>query len=106
MMKRLLIAVMLMSVVLTTIFSSGCVMRDGWRVTNEGLLEYRSNPECDYQLKTLETTGNHTLHEVVFTSRGKQIAGLLRTPRAGTCKVSVQFGLRKYRNRPAQSGLY
>jgi len=80
MMKRLLIAVMLMSVVLTTIFSSGCVTRDGWRVTNEGRLEYRSNPECDYQWKTLETTGNHTLHEVVFTSSGKQIAGLLRIP--------------------------
>ncbi len=79
-MKRLLIAVMLMSMVLATIFSSGCVTRDGWRVTNEGLLEYRGNPECDYQLKTLETTGNHTLHEVVFMSRGKQIAGLLRTP--------------------------
>lgn len=80
MMKRLLIAVMLMSMVLATIFSSGCVTRDGWRVTNEGLLEYRGNPECDYQLKTLETTGNHTLHEVVFMSRGKQIAGLLRIP--------------------------
>ncbi|KAF5435984.1 hypothetical protein C5S35_09735 [Candidatus Methanophagaceae archaeon] len=80
MMKRLLIAVMLMSMVLATIFSSGCVTRDGWRVTNEGLLEYRGNPECDYQLNTLETTGNHTLHEVVFMSRGKQIAGLLRTP--------------------------
>lgn len=80
MMKRLLIAVMLMSTVLATIFSSGCVTRDGWRVTNEGLLEYRGNPECDYQLKTLETTGNHTLHEVVFMSRGKQIAGLLRIP--------------------------
>ena len=80
MMKRLLIAVMLMSMVLATIFSSGCVTRDGWRVTNEGVLEYRGNPECDYQLKTLETTGNHTLHEVVFMSRGKQIAGLLRIP--------------------------
>ncbi|MEA3488696.1 MAG: acetylxylan esterase [Euryarchaeota archaeon] len=79
MMKRLLIAVMLMSVVLTAIFSSGCVTRDGWRVTNEGLLEY-GNPECNYQLKTLETMGNHTLHEVVFTSRDKQIAGLLRIP--------------------------
>jgi dienelactone hydrolase len=51
-----------------------------WRVTPEGVLEY---PKCtpDYQLTILETTDNHTLYEVAFTSRGAQIAGLMRVPK-------------------------
>ncbi|MDI6884802.1 MAG: hypothetical protein QMD22_00340 [archaeon] len=50
-----------------------------WRVTDEGLLEY---PPCtpDYETTPLETTDEYTLNEVRFTSRGMQIAGLLRMP--------------------------
>ncbi|MFZ2071801.1 MAG: acetylxylan esterase [Halobacteriota archaeon] len=80
MMKRLLVVVVLMLV--TTIFSSGCVTKPDWSVSNEGLLEYHNRVECNYQLKTVESAGNYTLYEVVFTNRGKQIAGLLRLPRS------------------------
>lgn len=52
-----------------------------WHVTNEGLLEYPpSTPE--YQLTPLETTADYALYEVGFTSRGTQMAGLLRVPQA------------------------
>ncbi len=76
-------AIRLLAILITAIvavaFISGCVTRPDWHVTNEGMLEY---PKCtlDYQLTTLETTDNYTLHEVIFTSRDMQIAGLLRMP--------------------------
>ncbi len=81
MVKRLFAVGLIIAVVGTSIFISGCVKPD-WDVSNEGLLEYRNSPECEYQLKTLKTRANHTLYEVVFTSRDSQIAGLLRMPKS------------------------
>ena len=50
-----------------------------WGVAEDGLLEYSlSAPE--YSLRPSENTSNSTLYEVGFTSRGEQIAGLLRAP--------------------------
>jgi len=83
MVKRLFAVGLIIAVVGTSIFISGCVTKPDWDVSNEGLLEYRNSPECEYQLKTLETTANHTLYEVVFTSRDSQIAGLLRMLKSG-----------------------
>lgn len=53
--------------------------RQDWRATSDGLLAYSlSVPE--YQLNHIETSNDSVLYEVKFTSRGMQIAGLLRMP--------------------------
>ena len=77
--KRLLAIVFVITAIAAVISLSGCVNKQDWRVTDDGLLEY---PECtsEYQLTTLERTDNYTLYEVTFTSRGMQIAGLMRVP--------------------------
>ena len=80
-MKRLFAAVVVIAVIVSAIFLSGCVTRPDWRVTDDGMLEY-PDAECtpEYQLITLETADNYTLYEVVFTSRGTQMVGLMRMP--------------------------
>ncbi len=50
-----------------------------WEVSEDGLLEYSlSAPE--FQLKLSESSSNSKLYQVEFTSRGEQMAGLLRMP--------------------------
>ena len=74
----ILLIVIAIAVIVTVIFLSDT--DQDWRVTPEGVLEYQ---KCtlDYQFTILETTDNHTLYEVAFTSRGAQIAGLMRMPK-------------------------
>ncbi len=53
-----------------------------WHVTTEGVLEYpKSTP--DYQSAILKTKDNYTLYDLSFTSRGAEIAGLMRVPNQG-----------------------
>jgi fermentation-respiration switch protein FrsA (DUF1100 family) len=54
--------------------------KNNWLVTENGLLQYSlSMPE--YQLNSFESKDNHSLFEVRFSSRGAEIAGLLRIPK-------------------------
>lgn len=53
--------------------------REEWSVGEDGLLDY-SLTEPEYHLGPLETSDNSTLCKVVFSSRGAEIAGLLRRP--------------------------
>ncbi len=80
MVQRLSVAVVLTLIVCSAI--SGCVTRSDWSVTNDGLLQYTISPECNYEREMIETTGNYSLYEVVYTSRGTQISGLLRMPKS------------------------
>ena len=74
-----LLAIVLIVVALAGFFSFSENKND-WLVTENGLLQYSlSMPE--YQLNSLEPKGNHSLFEVRFSSRGAEIAGLLRIPK-------------------------
>ena len=77
----ILLIVIAIAAIVTVIFLSGT--DQDWRVTPKGVLEYQ---KCtpDYQFSILETTDNYTLYDVAFTSRGAQIAGLMRTPKHET----------------------
>lgn len=55
---------------------------DAWRVSDDGLLEYPT-PSPEYRLISSEAAGDSTLCEVGFSSRGAEIAGLLRIPETG-----------------------
>lgn len=53
--------------------------KQDWRVTGDGLLDYSpSSPE--YRLNNIETSNDSALYAVSFTSKGTQIAALLRMP--------------------------
>lgn len=52
---------------------------DAWRVSDDGLLEYPT-PSPEYRLISSEDAGDSTLSEVSFSSRGAEVAGLLRIP--------------------------
>lgn len=80
-MKRLFAAVVVIAVIVSAIFLSGCATGPDWRVTDDGMLEY-PDAECtpEYQLAMLETADNYSLYEVTFTSRGTEISGLMRMP--------------------------
>jgi dienelactone hydrolase len=54
-------------------------IKDEWRVTDDGFLEYPT-PAPEYRLISSETAGDSNLREVRFSSRGAEVAGLLRTP--------------------------
>jgi pimeloyl-ACP methyl ester carboxylesterase len=58
-------------------FYSG--MGNEWRVSEDGLLEYPT-PVPEYRLISSEAAGDSTLCEVSFSSRGEEVAGLLRMP--------------------------
>jgi len=74
-----LAAVFAIASIIIVMFLSGCVTKQDWAVTSEGMLKY---PKCtpEYQLTTLETADNYTLYKVTFTSRGTEISGLMRVP--------------------------
>jgi fermentation-respiration switch protein FrsA (DUF1100 family) len=55
---------------------------ENWRVTADGLLQY-SLFAPEYTLNLIENTGNGTLYDIAFFSRGEKIAGLLRIPPSG-----------------------
>lgn len=80
-MKRLFAIVVVIAVIVSAIFLSGCATGPDWRVTDDGMLEY-PDAECtpEYQLAMLETADNYSLYEVTFTSRGTEISGLMRMP--------------------------
>ena len=80
-MKRLFAIVVVIAVIVSAIFLSGCATRQDWRVTDDGVLEY-PDAKCtpEYQLTTLEAANNYTLYEVTFTSRDTEISGLMRMP--------------------------
>jgi len=73
-------------IIIIVMFLSGCVTKQDWAVTSEGMLKY---PKCtpEYQLTTLETAENYTLYKVTFTSRGTEISGLMRMPVAPAGKL-------------------
>ena len=80
-MKRLFAIVVVIAVIVSAIFLSGCVTRPDWRVTDDGMVEY-PDAECtpEYQLTIVETAYNYTLYEVTFTSRDTEMSGLMRMP--------------------------
>ena len=80
-MKKLLLMGLLVVVAITAFvgLQSLSENKQDWRVTSDGLLDYSlSVPE--YQLNNIETSNDSTLYEARFTSRGMQMAGLLRMP--------------------------
>lgn len=52
-----------------------------WRVADDGILEY-SRPSPEYRAISSEVEGDSNLSEVSFSSRGAEVAGLLRMPEA------------------------
>src|SRR5690606_7064527 len=52
-----------------------------WRVSEEGLLDYR-RPAPEYRLISSEEAGASSLQELRFSSRGLEVAALLREPSA------------------------
>ncbi len=77
--RRLLDSGCVIAIVVGVLLLSGCVTKQEWHVTPEGLLAYPPWT-TDYQMTPLETTTNYTLSEVTFTSRGTEISGLVRMP--------------------------
>ncbi len=55
--------------------------REEWRVAEDGSLEYPP-PAPEYRLISSKGASNSNLYEVSFSSRGAEIAGLLRMPQA------------------------
>ena len=56
-------------------------IEDEWRVTDDGFLEYPT-PTPEYRLISSEALSGSNLSEVRFSSRGAEVAGLLRIPEA------------------------
>ncbi len=74
------IAVLGIVALLAGIFLSS-EMGGEWRVADDGILEY-SRPSPEYRAISSEVEGDSNLSEVSFSSRGAEVAGLLRMPEA------------------------
>jgi dienelactone hydrolase len=84
--RMLAITGCIIAIVVGLLLLSGCVTKQEWHVTPEGLLDYPPGT-TDYQMTLLETTANYTLSEVTFTSRDAELAGLVRMPTLQQGKV-------------------
>ena len=73
-----LIAVLGIVALLVGVFLSS-ESKDEWRVTDDGFLEYPT-PAPEYRLIPSKATSDPNLREVRFSSRGAEVAGLLRIP--------------------------
>jgi len=74
------IAVLGIVALLAGIFLSSEMVGE-WRVADDGILEY-SRPSPEYRAISSEVEGDSNLSEVSFSSRGAEVAGLLRMPEA------------------------
>jgi len=75
-----LIAVLGIVALFAGIFFSSEIGRE-WRVAEDGSLEYPT-PAPEYRLISSEAASDSNLYIVSFSSRGAEVAGLLRTPKA------------------------
>ena len=82
-MKRSLAIGIILIILAVSLTFTGCIteQKPEWDVTNDGLLRYRMPaPDPEPLPELLEETDNYTLYEVVYTSRGADIEGLIRIP--------------------------
>ncbi|HPJ85202.1 MAG TPA: alpha/beta hydrolase [Methanothrix sp.] len=75
-----LIAVLGIGALFAGVFLSSEI-KDEWRVAEDGFLEYPP-PAPEYRFISSEDPSDSNLFEVRFSSRGAEVAGLLRTPEA------------------------